>query len=108
MIETRKLVKRFGLKVVLRGVDFSVQPGEFVALLGPNGAGKTTFLRILASLSRPSLGEVIVANHKLPDEAAQVRAKLGVVSHLPLLYPELTAEENLRFYARLYGIARKE
>lgn len=108
MIETKKLVKRFGLKTVLRGVDFSVQPGEFVALLGPNGAGKTTFLRILASLSRPSIGQVIVANHKLPDEAAQVRAKLGVVSHLPLLYPELTAEENLRFYARMYGIDKQE
>ena len=108
MIETKKLVKRFGLKVVLRGVDFSVQPGEFVALLGPNGAGKTTFLRILASLSRPSLGEVKVANYKLPDQAAQVRAKLGVVSHLPLLYPDLTAEENLRFYARMYGIEKQE
>jgi heme exporter protein A len=108
MIEVKKLVKRFGLKVVLRGVDFAVQPGEFVALLGPNGAGKTTFLRILASLSRPSLGEVKVANFKLPSEAAQVRAKLGVVSHLPLLYPDLTAQENLQFYARMYGIAKQE
>ncbi|MCC7118590.1 MAG: heme ABC exporter ATP-binding protein CcmA [Anaerolineales bacterium] len=104
MIETKKLVKRFGLKTVLRGVDFKVQPGEFVALLGPNGAGKTTFLRILASLARPTLGEVTVAQYKLPEEAPKVRAKLGVVSHLPLLYPDLTAEENLLFYARLYGL----
>jgi heme exporter protein A len=105
MIETKKLVKRFGLKTILRGVDFSVQPGEFVALLGPNGAGKTTFLRILASLSRPSLGSVKVAGYSLPHESAQVRAKLGVVSHMPLLYPDLTAEENLQFYARMYGLA---
>jgi heme exporter protein A len=105
MIEVNRLVKRFGLKVVLRGADFNVQPGEFVALLGPNGAGKTTFLRILASLSRPSMGEVKVAGHTLPGESAQVRAKLGVVSHLPLLYPDLTAEENLGFYARMYGIS---
>lgn len=104
MILVKKLVKRFGLKTILRGVDFQVQPGEFVALLGPNGAGKTTFLRILASLSRPSLGEVNIAGYKLPDQAAQVRARLGVVSHLPLLYSDLSAEENLRFYARLYGI----
>ncbi len=104
MIATRKLVKRFGLKTVLRGVDFDVQPGEFVALLGPNGAGKTTFLRILASLSRPSLGEVNIAGYKLPGEAAQVRARLGVVTHLPLLYGDLTAEENLRFYAQMYGL----
>ncbi len=104
MITVKKLVKRFGLKTVLRGVDFEVQPGEFVALLGPNGAGKTTFLRILASLSRPSLGEVRIAGYKLPREAAQVRARLGVVSHLALLYGDLTAEENLRFYARMYNI----
>jgi heme exporter protein A len=104
MIEVNKLVKRFGLKTVLRRVDFHVEPGEFVALLGPNGSGKTTFLRILASLSRPNLGSVKVAGYSLPDQSAQVRAKLGVVSHLPLLYPDLTAEENLQFYARMYGI----
>ncbi len=104
MITVKKLGKRFGLKTVLRGVNFHVKPGEFVALLGPNGAGKTTFLRILASLSKPSLGEITIAGYKLPGEAAQVRARLGVVSHLPLLYGDLTAEENLRFYARMYGI----
>ena len=75
-----------------------------MALLGPNGAGKTTFLRILASLSRPSFGLVKVAGYSLPNESAQVRAKLGVVTHLPLLYPDLTAEENLQFYASMYGI----
>lgn len=104
MIEVKKLVKRFGLKIILRGLNFSVEPGEFVALLGPNGAGKTTFLRILATLSRPSLGEVKVAGYNLPAQSAQVRAKLGVVSHLPLLYPDLTAEENLLFYGRMYGV----
>jgi heme exporter protein A len=104
MIIVKKLVKRFGMKTVLRGVDFEVQPGEFVALLGPNGAGKTTFLRILASLSRPSMGEVRIAGYQLPHHAAQVRARLGVVSHLPLLYGDLTADENLRFYARMYNI----
>ena len=108
MITVKKLVKRFGLKTVLRGLDFEVQPGEFVALLGPNGAGKTTFLRILASLSRPSLGEVHVAGFRLPNEAANVRARLGVVSHLPLLYGDLTADENLRFYARMYNIENLE
>ena len=104
MIKVRRLVKRFGLKTVLSGVDLDVQPGEFVALLGPNGAGKTTFLRILASLSHPSMGEVSVAGHRLPHQAAAVRARLGVVSHVPLLYGDLTAEENLQFYGRLYSI----
>jgi heme exporter protein A len=104
MINVKKLVKRFGLKTVLRGLDFHVEQGEFVALLGPNGAGKTTFLRILASLSRPSIGEVSIAGYALPNQAAAVRRRLGVVSHLPLLYGDLTAEENLSFYGRMYGV----
>ncbi|HWQ84223.1 MAG TPA: heme ABC exporter ATP-binding protein CcmA [Anaerolineales bacterium] len=104
MIIVHKLVKRFGLKTVLRGLDFQVEPGEFVALLGPNGAGKTTFLRILASLSRPGMGEVRIAGFALPQQAAAVRQRLGVVSHLPLLYGDLTAEENLRFYGRMYNV----
>lgn len=104
MITVKKLVKRFGPKIVLRGLDFEVQPGEFVALLGPNGAGKTTFLRILASLSRPLMGEVKIAGYWLPSQAAAVRRRLGVVSHLPLLYGDLTAEENLRFYGRMYAV----
>ncbi len=108
MIQVRKLIKRFGLKNVLRGLDFDVQAGEFVALLGPNGAGKTTFLRILASLSRPSLGQVNVAGYKLPSQAAAVRRRLGVVSHLPLLYGDLTADENLQFYGRMYDLANLE
>jgi heme exporter protein A len=108
MIEVRKLVKRFGLKAVLRGLDFHVEPGEFVAILGPNGAGKTTFLRILATLSRPSLGEVRIAGFRLPGEASHLRRRLGVVSHLPLLYGDLSAEENLRFYGRMYSVPALE
>jgi heme exporter protein A len=105
MIEVRKLVKRFGLKTVLRGLDFQVEAGEFVAVLGPNGAGKTTFLRILASLSRPTLGDVRIAGHLLPAQASAVRRRLGVVSHQPLLYGDLSAEENLRFYGRMYSVS---
>jgi heme exporter protein A len=104
MIEVRKLVKTFGLKPVLRGLDFRVERGEFVALLGPNGAGKTTFLRILATLSRPNMGDVIVSGWRLPSQATEVRSLIGVVSHQPLLYGDLTAEENLQFYSRMYGI----
>ncbi len=104
VIEVHKLSKRFGLRTVLRALDFRVDSGEFVALLGPNGAGKTTFLRILASLSRPTLGQVRISGYYLPAQAAAVRCRLGVVSHLPLLYGDLTAEENLRFYGKLYGV----
>jgi heme exporter protein A len=104
MIEVRNLIKTFGVTPVLRGLDFQVEQGEFVALLGPNGAGKTTFLRILATLSKATIGSVHVAGFTLPKHAQAVRRKLGVVSHQPLLYGDLTAEENLRFYARMYAI----
>lgn len=104
MIEVSRLVKRFGPKTVLRNLDFEVAQGEFVALLGPNGAGKTTFLRILSSLSRQTLGAVQIAGYALPHQAAAVRRKLGVVSHQPLLYGDLSAQENLIFYARMYGL----
>ncbi len=108
MIQVEKLVKRFGLKTILKGMAFSAEPGEFVGLLGPNGAGKTTFLRILASLSRPTFGLVRVAGFVLPQQAAGVRANLGVLSHQPLLYGDLTGEENLQFYGRMYAIENQE
>jgi heme ABC exporter ATP-binding subunit CcmA len=104
MIEVHSLVKTFGLLPVLRGVELTVEPGECVALLGPNGAGKSTLLRILATLSRPTLGRVRVAGLDLPAEADEARRRLGVLAHHPLLYDDLTAEENLRFYARMYAL----
>lgn len=106
MIEVQGLVKTFGLRPVLRGLDFRVAAGEAVVVLGPNGAGKTTLLRILASLARPTMGRVQVAGCDVPRHAAQVRQMLGVVSHQPLLYGDLTAEQNLRVYGRLYGVRR--
>lgn len=108
MIETRALTKAFGLKPVLRGVDLEAAAGECLALFGPNGAGKTTLLRILATLSKPTLGLARVAGHTLPGQADQVRRRLGVIAHHPLAYGDLTAEENLRFYASLYGLRAPE
>ena len=90
----------------MRNLNFQVKQGEFVAILGPNGAGKTTFLRILSSLSKPTYGSVRISGFLLPGEAAAVRLKLGVVSHQPLLYGDLSAEENLKFYSRLYGMGK--
>jgi len=104
MIKVRQLVKNFGPHPVLRGVDLRVQRGEFLTLLGPNGAGKTTLLRIIATLSRPTAGEVRVGGWSLPKFADRVRPHLGFISHHPLLYAELTAEENLRFFARMYAL----
>ncbi len=104
MIKVQRLVKRFGVKTVLNNLDFQVQDGEFVALMGPNGAGKTTLLRILSSLMKPTFGKIKVAGYSLPEQSSHVRSRLGIVSHLPLLYGDLTAEENLRFFGKLYNI----
>ncbi|NPA26600.1 MAG: heme ABC exporter ATP-binding protein CcmA [Chloroflexi bacterium] len=104
VLEARKLFRRFGSRVVLRGVNLAVQPGEFVALLGPNGAGKTTLLRIFATLLRPNHGYVAVYGHRLPQNAPAARRHLGFISHQPLLYPDLSAEQNLYFFGRLYRV----
>lgn len=106
MIEVQGLVRQYGYRPVLRGLDLHVDVGQLVVVLGANGAGKTTLVRVLASLARPSRGSVRVAGCDLPQQAALVRRRIGVVLHQPLLYPDLTAEENLRFYGRLYGVER--
>jgi heme exporter protein A len=104
MIEIRKLVKTFGHRVVLRGLDLTIAEGEFVTLLGANGAGKTTLLHIVASLSKPTAGDIYLNGFRLADEANQLRRFIGLVSHKTLLYNDLTADQNLRFYARLYDV----
>lgn len=106
MIQVRGLVRSFGATAALRGVDIEVASGESVTLFGPNGAGKTTFLRILATLLKPSQGEVRVHGMDLHDGACEIRRQTGFASHRPLLYDDLTVEENLAFYARLYDVRR--
>lgn len=105
MIHISQLVKTFGRLGALRSVNLCVAEGEFVTVVGPNGAGKTTLLRILATLSRPTSGQVRVGGCELPARAADARRCIGLVSHQTLLYGDLSAEENLRFYARMYDVA---
>lgn len=104
MIKVRGLVKNYGTNAVLRGVNLHVRPGEFLTLVGPNGAGKTTLLRIVATLLKASGGHVSVGGWQLPENAARVRSHIGLVSHHALLYGDLTAAENLTFFARLYQL----
>jgi heme exporter protein A len=101
MIQIRDLVKAFGPRQALSGLSLDVAPGDRIMLVGPNGAGKTTLLRILATLSRPTSGEVTIAGHDLRTSGAAVRRMLGYLSHESLLYEDLTAIQNLQFYARL-------
>lgn len=104
-IQVRNLVKSFGSQVALRGVELAVEEGEFLTLVGPNGAGKTTLIRILATLTRPTGGEVWIDGRNLAEGALELRRRIGFISHQPLLYGDLTAQENLRFYARIYNLA---
>ncbi|HEY8600634.1 MAG TPA: ABC transporter ATP-binding protein [Thermomicrobiales bacterium] len=94
----------FGATVVLRGIDLDLPWGARLALLGPNGAGKSTLLRAIATLSRPSGGTVRIAGLDAFAESAAVRRLIGVVAHQTYLYDELTALENLHFYADLYDL----
>jgi heme exporter protein A len=104
VIEVRNLVKSFGPRSALAGVDLSVEAGEFVTLVGPNGAGKTTLLRILATLTRPTSGTLRIAGLDPAQAGDGVRRCIGFLSHRTLLYGDLTAEQNLRFYARMYDL----
>lgn len=108
MIEARGLTKRFGRALAVDHVSFEVAEGAKVALLGANGAGKTTLLALLSTLLSPSEGEATVAGHDLASGGSALRASIGVLTHQPMLYEELTPEENLRFFARLYSVADAE
>ncbi|MBM3131462.1 MAG: heme ABC exporter ATP-binding protein CcmA [Chloroflexi bacterium] len=104
MIEAEGLVKSFGGRKVLRGIDLRVKEGECVAVIGPNGAGKTTLIKVLTTLSRPLAGNVRLVGMDIRKEAVAIRRKSGIVSHHTFLYDHLTAHENLKFYGKMYDV----
>jgi heme exporter protein A len=97
--------RAYGERVALRDISFTLPVGATVAVFGANGAGKTTLLRVLAALLRPHAGRVTVLGAELPREAYRSRGRTGLLAHEPLLYRDLTVRENLRFHARLHGVA---
>ncbi len=103
-IVARGLGKRFGGHVGLADVDLDVPAGEFLTIFGPNGAGKTTLIRCLATLARPTTGTVELLGVALATADAGIRSRIGVVSHQSFLYGQLTARENLLFYARMFAV----
>jgi ABC-2 type transport system ATP-binding protein len=110
-VVARELTRRFGDFVAVDRVSFEVQEGEIFGFLGPNGAGKTTTIKMLAGLVLPSSGEGWVAGHDIMKETAAIQSSIGYMSQLFSLYSDLTVEENLAFFARLYGVTgsrRKE
>jgi len=108
LISAHQIGKLYGLRPVLRGVSLQAQGGEFIALLGPNGAGKTTLLRILATLMRPDSGTLTICGSNALAHPDRARAHIGLVAHASLAYADLSAQENLMFYGRLYGIQHAE
>jgi heme ABC exporter ATP-binding subunit CcmA len=101
IITVRKLIKQFGRFAALRGVDAEFGAGKFHVILGDNGAGKTTLLRALAGLAHPTRGTISILG-KSPRETCR---EIGYMAHPSLLYDEMSGLENLRYFARLYGIA---
>lgn len=89
-------------------MSIEVPEGAFLSIFGPNGAGKTTLVRTLATLSRATSGTALVAGFDAKEEPDKVREHIGLISHNPMLYPDLTAMENLMFTAQLYGVVNAE
>jgi heme exporter protein A len=104
LITVEKIDKTFGARWALRGVTFTIQQGEIVALVGPNGAGKTTLLRIIGTLSRANAGQIHIGKIPTATHANAARSAIGFVGHQTFMYDDLTAWENLNFYARLYDL----
>ncbi len=102
------LVKRFGDFVAVNGISFTVARGEIFGFLGPNGAGKTTTIRMLLGLLQPTSGHVTVLGYDVTRESKAMQARVGYMSQIFTLYPDLTAEENVAFYGRVYGLRARE
>jgi len=102
IIQVRDLRKDFGYLQALSGVSFDLNKGEFLTIFGPNGAGKTTLIKILTGLMHPTSGSAIIDGFDVLECDAELRNQIGVISHATCLYPDLTALENLLFYAKLY------
>lgn len=104
LIQFSKVNKKYGHIHALKDVSVSFDKGEFISIFGPNGAGKSTFLKLLCTMTSPTTGNITYEGTPLKKLKDDYRSMFGVISHQPFLYSELTAMENLRFYASLYGV----
>ena len=102
-LTAEEVSRHFGRRRALSRISFQTRKGSILGLLGPNGAGKSTMLAVLATLMRPSSGAVRYGMHTAAASGAALRSRIGILGHDLFLYPELTARENLAFFAGLYG-----
>lgn len=107
-IEIKGLSRSFSYLTALNNLHLNVNKGEFLTLQGPNGAGKTTLLKILATLMKPTSGEVKIFGFDLVKDSNEIRKKISFLSHEKFLYDNLTAFENIKFFSTLYGIKNNE
>ncbi|MDD3487072.1 MAG: ATP-binding cassette domain-containing protein [Candidatus Moranbacteria bacterium] len=108
VIEVKNLVKKFGEVTAVDGVSFEVKKGEIFGFLGPNGAGKSTTISMLSTLAEPTSGSAAINGFDVSENRDDVRKSIGLVFQDPTLDDRLTAEENLRFHARLYGVSNED
>src|SRR5205807_8106549 len=106
-VAVRGLVKRYDAVEAVRGVEFGVSAGETFGFLGPNGAGKSTTINMLCTLVRPTAGSALVAGHDIVRERDEVRRSIGLVFQDTTLDGYMTAEQNMRLHAELYGVSRE-
>jgi heme exporter protein A len=107
-LDSRDIEKKFGYSFAVRNISLQIQRGEFVALFGRNGAGKTTFLKIAATLMRPTKGTLAIEGFDIAKQPEEARRRIGFLSHNTFVYRDLSALENLKFFCRLYGVDDSE
>lgn len=107
-LSASQITKHFGHRAIVKNANLTINSGEVVVIFGPNGAGKTTFIKILATLLRPTSGELEIEGNDAIADYAAARSLLGVVVHDHLAYPTLSAFENLKFFGQMYGIEHLE